>query len=297
MRASCRHDGSIQITIELLASPHPELPHSHLLAALLVLAGLAAVHGGVPTTTYTSAIDCSPVYPIDSSALIFDFDINCNVNTSTAVLTNWTSKVNGYSANLSLPQSAVVADAYHQTLTATINFGRKVTIPVDISPSNYPVLTLEYLVSGMHTCMTGVVSECLVSNSVSASLITSARAAVHPVHVASLAHCVARSEFNQWACNVVLQRGTWVRAALRCPSIDSSSILCADCICIVRRIIAGEYRHGHYHEPGQGAIEHRTSQATRLPVMFSTAGPYLPMNRRERDCFYLLGARLQLLLA
>lgn len=109
------------------------------LAALVVLAALAV----------TGAIDCTPIYPVDSSSLIFDFDINCHLNSSLTVHTNWTSKVNGYSADpqLSLPLSAVAADTTRGTALGSLFSGRKLTIPVDISPNKYPALTLEVLVS------------------------------------------------------------------------------------------------------------------------------------------------------
>lgn len=119
-----------------------------LAAALLVAGFTTVVEAGHFLNT---GINCDPIYPIDSSSLIFDFDINCNVDApispGTDYIKNWTSKVNNYSTNLSLPLSAITLDSTRQVLRGVISANRKITFPLDISPSKYPQLTLEYMVS------------------------------------------------------------------------------------------------------------------------------------------------------
>jgi hypothetical protein len=100
-----------------------------------------------PSPSPAAAYDCRPTYPIDSSSLVADFDINCG-----SPFTNplWTDKTGSYSMNLtagSLPASARTLESLRQLYRLTISSGRKLIVPVDIRPSTLPYASVELLIS------------------------------------------------------------------------------------------------------------------------------------------------------
>jgi hypothetical protein len=100
-----------------------------------------------PSPSPAASYDCRPIYPIDSSSLVADFDINCG-----SPFTNplWTDKTGSYSMNLtagSLPASARTLESLRQLYRLTISSGRKLFVPVDIRPSTLPYASIELLIS------------------------------------------------------------------------------------------------------------------------------------------------------
>lgn len=117
--------------------------------ALVVVAVAAATVWDLPPpppSLLPPPLACEAAYPAPLSAtdVVFDWDANCGMNTTDW---SWTSKVGGLVANWSALSTSRTVDAARGLARLAFANGKKMTLPVDISPSVYPAFTLEVLFS------------------------------------------------------------------------------------------------------------------------------------------------------